>query len=832
MMKTGCTGTERPKNGTGGLRRVVLALAVLLLTCVLMAGAVSATDGEWHEVTSFDDLKSNLEDGNWTKLGANIDSDSGQISLTGVDNARFDLNGHTLTMGIVDRSAIVIGGESVSKRANLTVLDSKKDGGKVNATNNYLFFVRNGSTLTLDSGKFEANYSAIAGNANGKCSNPTFTVKEGVELVSHGSVAVFLPAEGTKARITGATITGKLGGVSIAAGDITIKDTEISVFGSGTSLDGWTQGPNLDGSAIAIHKLSDSYKGGLTLTLLGETSLSSENDVVFHNYISDDQSSLGQTVVTIADTVDLNGKITSATYGENCKGDGGVFKDTNGNILLYPSLNQTGVKWTGDDESGYTLTIDEAGSYKLMDAFATTGSGIQITADDVTLDGNGKKITTTGTLDGYILKVAVEDTGSAAGVTLQNLDITGTVPSAAGTYGGVTVYAGKGKASVPVILKGSAVDMGGVDMTSTSMNPAVYFVNASGSQIINNNKITAGAASSSSTRCVVVDGGSGVIVSGNTLNLGTADEGAVSIGVQIKGPNPNDVTVTGNTITAPNDPDTKSIAVDITTTGKGESHSITGNTISAEGSSKFDSAVRVLLSSAIPDEEGSLDITVSGNTVTNAQKGVYIMAGSEGARDRQLTLTGTINEDDFQGLSRADILAADLELPNQPITDSVVWTHDPEPSYSSGGNMNNAYRVLFNDGSTTLSVQTDLSSGDKLTKPETPVKDGYTFAGWYKDSACTQAWDFETGISGDMTLYAKWTAAGSSGETEATPTATSTAVTTPQPTKTQSTTATTSAPQATTAAGVSPTLTQAPAPVAGALFGLLAAGVLLRRRFQ
>ena len=159
----------------------------------------------------------------------------------------------------------------------------------------------------------------------------------------------------------------------------------------------------------------------------------------------------------------------------------------------------------------------------------------------------------------------------------------------------------------------------------------------------------------------------------------------------------------------------------------------------------------------------------------------------------------------------------------------------PQPTYSSSsGNMNNAYRVLFNDGATTLFVVTDLSSGDKLTEPETPVKDGYTFAGWYKDSACTQAWDFETGIPGDMTLYAKWTAAGSSGETEATtaPTATSTAVTTPQPTKTQSTTATTSAPEATTAAGVSPTLTQAPAPVAGALFGLLAAGVLLRRRFQ
>ena len=164
---------------------------------------------------------------------------------------------------------------------------------------------------------------------------------------------------------------------------------------------------------------------------------------------------------------------------------------------------------------------------------------------------------------------------------------------------------------------------------------------------------------------------------------------------------------------------------------------------------------------------------------------------------------------------------------------------DPTPVPPSGGssgdgNMDNAFRVLFNDGAATLSVVTDLSYGDKLTKPETPVKDGYTFAGWYKDSACTQAWDFETGIPGSMTLYAKWTASGSSGETEATatPTKTQTAVTTPQPTKTQTAAATTSAPEATTAAGVSPTLTQAPAPVAGALFGLLAAGVLLRRRFQ
>ena len=207
--------------------------------------------------------------------------------------------------------------------------------------------------------------------------------------------------------------------------------------------------------------------------------------------------------------------------------------------------------------------------------------------------------------------------------------------------------------------------------------------------------------------------------------------------------------------------------------------------------------------------------------------------------DLQVQNPGERTTTGYTGYSDTLLASTDYEVKHSGSGDPeivVIPQPDPEPSQpsyiSSDGNMENAYRVLFNDGSTTLSVVTDLSSGDKLTKPETPVKDGYTFAGWYKDSACTQAWDFETGIPGDMTLYAKWTASGSSGETEQTPvpTATSTAVATPQPTKTQTVVATTSAPQATTAIAVSPTLTQAPAPVAGALFGLLAAGFLLRRR--
>ena len=49
--------------------------------------------------------------------------------------------------------------------------------------------------------------------------------------------------------------------------------------------------------------------------------------------------------------------------------------------------------------------------------------------------------------------------------------------------------------------------------------------------------------------------------------------------------------------------------------------------------------------------------------------------------------------------------------------------------------------------------------GGKVTVPPAPTDSGYQFEGWYKGEACTELWDFATdAVSGDITLYAKWTA--------------------------------------------------------------------------
>ena len=50
-----------------------------------------------------------------------------------------------------------------------------------------------------------------------------------------------------------------------------------------------------------------------------------------------------------------------------------------------------------------------------------------------------------------------------------------------------------------------------------------------------------------------------------------------------------------------------------------------------------------------------------------------------------------------------------------------------------------------------------LMYGDLVQRPEDPVKEGYTFEGWYWDDEYKLAWNFDTDtVTGDMYLVAKW----------------------------------------------------------------------------
>lgn len=60
-------------------------------------------------------------------------------------------------------------------------------------------------------------------------------------------------------------------------------------------------------------------------------------------------------------------------------------------------------------------------------------------------------------------------------------------------------------------------------------------------------------------------------------------------------------------------------------------------------------------------------------------------------------------------------------------------------------------------GGSAVSPLTNVSAGTTIAAPGAPVKDGFTFGGWYKDTDCTDVWNFDADVvTADITLYAKW----------------------------------------------------------------------------
>ncbi len=68
------------------------------------------------------------------------------------------------------------------------------------------------------------------------------------------------------------------------------------------------------------------------------------------------------------------------------------------------------------------------------------------------------------------------------------------------------------------------------------------------------------------------------------------------------------------------------------------------------------------------------------------------------------------------------------------------------------------HTVTFNaNGHGTAPTAQTIDDGNAATEPTAPTASGWTFGGWYTEAACANKFDFSTAITGDITLYAKWT---------------------------------------------------------------------------
>ena len=76
----------------------------------------------------------------------------------------------------------------------------------------------------------------------------------------------------------------------------------------------------------------------------------------------------------------------------------------------------------------------------------------------------------------------------------------------------------------------------------------------------------------------------------------------------------------------------------------------------------------------------------------------------------------------------------------------------------------NKYTVTFNSQGGKAVSSKIANYNSVITTPVAPTKTGYTFAGWYKQTTCLNAWNFKTDkVTTNTILYAKWTAVVSIG---------------------------------------------------------------------
>jgi uncharacterized repeat protein (TIGR02543 family) len=201
---------------------------------------------------------------------------------------------------------------------------------------------------------------------------------------------------------------------------------------------------------------------------------------------------------------------------------------------------------------------------------------------------------------------------------------------------------------------------------------------------------------------------------------------------------------------------------------------LTGISISA-GTSASGSVTLSMISDSDSSGTFHYNVNITASGVTSAS--MEITQGNAPIIGSPVTLHSGVTSGNLNGLASGDYNVR-VKLIKGDVNEEAVWnellhiraemtsafskTFDNEFFYSTH------YNVAFNynyTGAPTAGTQSVIHGG-MLEEPESPSRTGYSFAGWYKDAACTTYnwWNFDaygdvdadTVTSSAVTLYAKW----------------------------------------------------------------------------
>ncbi|HHT67216.1 MAG TPA: InlB B-repeat-containing protein [Erysipelotrichaceae bacterium] len=127
----------------------------------------------------------------------------------------------------------------------------------------------------------------------------------------------------------------------------------------------------------------------------------------------------------------------------------------------------------------------------------------------------------------------------------------------------------------------------------------------------------------------------------------------------------------------------------------------------------------------------------AGYTVQTVKSGETATAPSDPIRDGY-TFNGWTT--DYEGLETFDF--------ESPITSDTEF-------YGQWSKNVNIVTFKYNTDKSDDVVNVD--AGAKVSEPAEPVRDGYTFDGWFLNALCTEPYDFDSVVVEDLVLYCGWT---------------------------------------------------------------------------
>ena len=159
----------------------------------------------------------------------------------------------------------------------------------------------------------------------------------------------------------------------------------------------------------------------------------------------------------------------------------------------------------------------------------------------------------------------------------------------------------------------------------------------------------------------------------------------------------------------------------------------------------------------------------NGELVQLTRVGTTDVYSMEVSTDKDCVIFKQNSGSNFDAPRTGDLKSSDTSLPNN-MADGYMFSftnYDSTSAQNTGTwseySVATTYTVTFhaNGHGSRPDAQT-VTSGGKATVPTPPTAEGWTFVGWYTESSCKNEYNFDTPVTGNLNLYAKWTENASS----------------------------------------------------------------------